>query len=357
MFGIIAYQLCFIAVVISCTAADLNYGALELYDDQISCGQFQCNATTQMCVDMMTCDCKPGFEHNLEDGRCHLCPSEGHPCLSCCLGESICYRGYCQRCFRDQNGDCISQDSLFFLTAAQVALATAMVIGIAALATLLYKTFRARSRANNSSNQRRLSSAGGDNLQNRSSLSRVSLTSIQIRVLRRLRDRPPKYETRHNYEFHQREQQTQTSPTTPTAQPAAPDSEPITIRIGDPPPAYDEDVTSMVDFPPPYSAELPHPNARVSLSTIPSSVQQGSRPVDEPPRQVDSSNLVNSETTSTRDGEQSATHQSGNGSANHQEAGVVNTAFVVGDEGEDVKRENDVDISDGGNDTPKVIHK
>lgn len=38
------------------------------------------------------------------------------------------------------------QDSLFFLTAAQVALATAMVIGVSALATLMYKTFRGRSR-------------------------------------------------------------------------------------------------------------------------------------------------------------------------------------------------------------------
>lgn len=338
----ISYQLCFIAVVVSCTTADLYFESL--YDDQISCGQFQCNATTQICMDKITCDCKPGFEHNLEDGRCHLCPSEGHPCISCCLGESICYRGYCHRCFRDQNGECISQDSLFFLTAAQVALATAMVIGIAALATLLYKTFRARSSANNSHNQ----PTAGDDLQNRFSLSRVSLTSIQIRVLRRLRDRPPKYETRHNYEFHQREQQTQTSPTT-TSQPTA-DPEPITIRIGDPPPAYDEDVTSMVDFPPPYSTELPHPNARVSMTAMPtsSSEQQGTR-ADEPRQQQLDSNLVTSETTSTC-GEQSAA--SGNGSED-QEGGVVNTAFV-NDEG-NVKREDRVDISGGGSD--KVIQK
>lgn len=31
-------------------------------------------------------------------------------------------------------------------------------------------------------------------------ISRASLTSIQVRVLSRLRDRPPKYETQHNYD-------------------------------------------------------------------------------------------------------------------------------------------------------------
>ncbi|KAL9693205.1 hypothetical protein quinque_012490 [Culex quinquefasciatus] len=345
MFGDIAYQLCIVAVIVSRTAADLDFANPEFHDDQFTCGQFQCNATTQICVDMMSCDCRSGFEHNLEDGRCHLCPSEGHPCVNCCLGESICYRGYCQRCFRDQNGDCISQDSLFFLTAAQVALATAMVIGIAALATLLYKTFRARSSANNPNNQQTLSS----DLQNRSSLSRVSLTSIQIRVLRRLRDRPPKYETRHNYEFHQREQQTQTNPTQ--------SPEPVTIRIGDPPPAYDEDVTSMVDFPPPYSAELPHPNARVTTLTVePVSNEQGSR-ADEPQerqQQVDG-NLVSGETTSTPE-------QSASSGANGSEtcpSGIVNTAFVSDEEqsGMEVKgEEGNVDISGKGNDSQKVIH-
>uniref|UniRef100_A0A1Q3FJ67 Uncharacterized protein n=2 Tax=Culex tarsalis TaxID=7177 RepID=A0A1Q3FJ67_CULTA len=341
MFRVKHCQLYIFAVFVSYAVADLNFGTFELYDDQISCGQFQCNATTQICHEMMSCDCRPGFEHNLDDNRCHLCPSEGHPCGSCCLGESICYRGYCQRCFRDQNGDCISQDSLFFLTAAQVALATAMVIGIAALATLLYKTFRARSRANNPNNQQILSS----DLQNRSSLSRVSLTSIQIRVLRRLRDRPPKYETRHNYEFHQREQQTQTNPTQ--------SPEPVTIRIGDPPPAYDEDVTSMVDFPPPYSAELPHPKARVATpleATESTTNAQGSR-ADEPQQQQVDSNLVSSETVS-------APEQSENGSE-HRQAGIVNTAFVNDEEhcGVEVKSEEDnVDISTGGNDSQKVIH-
>lgn len=93
---------------------------------------------------------------------------------------------------------------------------------------------------------------------------RTSLSSIQIRVLRRLRDRPPKYETRHNYEFHQREQtDTGEEPranTTPVSEPAR-----TAPTIGAPPPAYDGDVTSLVDFPPPYSADLPHPKARITI--------------------------------------------------------------------------------------------
>lgn len=32
-------------------------------------------------------------------------------------------------------------------------------------------------------------------------VARTSLSSIQIRVLSRLRDRPPKYETQHNYDM------------------------------------------------------------------------------------------------------------------------------------------------------------
>ncbi|XP_062563857.1 uncharacterized protein LOC134226836 isoform X2 [Armigeres subalbatus] len=131
-----------------------------------------------------------------------------------------------------------------------------MVIGVAALATLLYRTLRARSR-NNLQPVR-------ENTLSRVGSTRLSLTSIQIRVLRRLRDRPPKYETRHNYEFHQREHdEASVEPrtnTTPISQQTRAD--PI---LGAPPPSYDGDVTSLVDFPPPYSAEPLHSNARISI--------------------------------------------------------------------------------------------
>ncbi|EAT35439.1 AAEL012398-PA [Aedes aegypti] len=227
----------------------------ELFNT-VQCGETTCSITTQDCI-VDRCECKPNLEQR-EDGSCHICPMEGQSCTGCCFGDAICYGGRCQRCYMDQNGECIAQTSLFFLTAAQVALATAMVIGVSALATLMYKTFRARSRNNS---QRPL----GNNL-NRTGSSRISLSSIQIRVLRRLRDRPPKYETRHNYDFHQREQAAPRDDgprtnTTPVNQPGG-RSDPI---IGAPPPAYDGDVASLVDFPPPYSAEPSHPSARVAI--------------------------------------------------------------------------------------------
>lgn len=34
---------------------------------------------------------------------------------------------------------------------------------------------------------------------------RASLTSLQKRIISQLKDRPPRYETRHNYEYRQRE--------------------------------------------------------------------------------------------------------------------------------------------------------
>lgn len=33
----------------------------------------------------------------------------------------------------------------------------------------------------------------------------MSISSVQIRILSRLRDRPPRYETNHNYEHQQRD--------------------------------------------------------------------------------------------------------------------------------------------------------
>ncbi|XP_058457277.1 uncharacterized protein LOC131440064 [Malaya genurostris] len=223
--------------------------------DKIPCGEISCNQSTQECVANRTCECRPEFEYNEEAGRCYLCPSEGHACISCCFGGTVCYAGRCQHCWKDANGECLTQDSLFYLTAAQVALATVMIIGVSALATLLYKTIRTRARNNN---QRRLASE-----LNRPSLSRVSLSSIQIRVLRRLRDRPPKYETRHNYEFHQREenQSRRNNPSPASIRPTSP-----SVRLpGGPPPAYDGDVTSLVDFPPPYSVEPSHPESRIAI--------------------------------------------------------------------------------------------
>lgn len=246
-----------LAVAYAYNVTEATTPSWELFNT-IQCGETTCSITTQDCIHDR-CECKPNLEQR-EDGYCHICPMEGQACTGCCFGEAICYGGRCQRCYMDQSGECIAQTSLFFLTAAQVALATAMVIGISALATLMYKTFRARSRNN------RLPTLGND--LSRTGSSRISLSSIQIRVLRRLRDRPPKYETRHNYEFHQREQAADGSGDRPRAAvattPVNPQGRPDPI-IGAPPPAYDGDVASLVDFPPPYSSEPAHPNARVAI--------------------------------------------------------------------------------------------
>lgn len=88
-------------------------------------------------------------------------------------------------------------------------------------------------------------------------ISRASLTSIQVRVLSRLRDRPPKYETQHNYDSRlQNELQQQSSPTgvdipidSPTTSAAAltPRND-ISIIASQAPPTYDgtrDSVTSL----------------------------------------------------------------------------------------------------------------
>ncbi|XP_055637497.1 uncharacterized protein LOC129776102 isoform X2 [Toxorhynchites rutilus septentrionalis] len=248
--GICIYQLWLIMIEVA-RANDVVYEDGPIHYDQLPCGQFFCNQTTQECINNMSCECKPQFEYNPDDGHCHICPSDGHFCISCCFGGAVCHAGRCQHCWKDQNGDCMSQDSIFFITAAQFALVTAMVLGILALGLLLYKTCRARTRRN--------AQPSSENEISRFSLSRISLTSIQVRVLRRLRDRPPKYETRHNYEFNRRER-SQASPRRHTTTPVSRQS-----GLGDPPPAYDGDTASVVDIPPPYSVDLPHTDARITV--------------------------------------------------------------------------------------------
>lgn len=104
------------------------------------------------------------------------------------------------------------------MNASQIALVAALIMGAAALATLLYRictkpsyfgyvytsskrqriqccsfvTSTRRTRSN------RNAEATESDIQR---ISRASLTSIQIRVISRLRDRPPKYETQHNYDM------------------------------------------------------------------------------------------------------------------------------------------------------------
>uniref|UniRef100_A0A182KG24 Uncharacterized protein n=1 Tax=Anopheles christyi TaxID=43041 RepID=A0A182KG24_9DIPT len=216
------------------------------------CGERFCVAETEVCRED-NCECKPHFE-NVELVNCVPCPAEGQRCRSCCISDAlICYQGFCQRCSLDSNGNCISQESLFFLTAAQVALATAMVLGVISLSFLLYKTLRNR-------------------------LSRVSLSSIQQRVIRRLRDRPPKYETRHNYEYQQRQTERQTSQQSTMTENV---SQRNPVAIGGPPPAYDGDSVSLAEHPPPYTQEQTDgTGSGIAVIDIPTTTTTDTRSVD-----------------------------------------------------------------------------
>ncbi|XP_058118745.1 uncharacterized protein LOC131260902 isoform X2 [Anopheles coustani] len=211
----------------------------------LECGDALCRNDTQICREDSYCECRPHFE-DLGSQHCAPCPSEGLLCRGCCISDAFtCYRGVCQR----------NQETLFFLTAAQVALATAMVLGVISLSFLLYKTLRNRLRRNNQVLQSE---------SRQSVVSRVSLSSIQQRVVRRLRDRPPKYETRHNYEYQQRQTERQNSQQNAPAEP---------VPISGPPPAYEGDTVSLAENPPPYTPEQAgEPSARIAVIDIPSPI-------------------------------------------------------------------------------------
>lgn len=89
--------------------------------------------------------------------------------------------------------------NMFLLTAGEVLLATAVVMGLSALVTMMIRMF-SRSRLTRSRRIHSLSEALDRNN------NRASLTSLQQNVLSKLRDRPPRYETRHNYEYRRRDQ-------------------------------------------------------------------------------------------------------------------------------------------------------
>lgn len=86
---------------------------------------------------------------------------------------------------------------MFVLTVTQVVVGTAIIMGMSALVTVLLKIC-ARPRLARTQNIQMAPDEFG-----RMGI-RVSLTSLQQRVMSKLRDRPPRYETRHNYEYQRR---------------------------------------------------------------------------------------------------------------------------------------------------------
>lgn len=93
---------------------------------------------------------------------------------------------------------------------------------------------------------------------------RVSLTSLQQRVVTRLRDRPPGYETQRNYDYQQsqsRDENTATPNNTVSSAVLIDPPRSRTMLPGEPPPCYDENTEAPLpsvrgELPPPYSISV-----------------------------------------------------------------------------------------------------
>lgn len=124
---------------------------------------------------------------------------------------------------------------MFLLTASEVILGTAVVMGLSALVTILLRVCSRPRFARNSADPNIPDEFGRTGI-------RASLTSLQQRVMSKLRDRPPRYETRHNYEYQRRDRNTRITVLNPAAAAAA------TSLADIPPPAYENDDNSSVRF-------------------------------------------------------------------------------------------------------------
>lgn len=197
------------------------------------------------------CECQQFYEYRFANSDCSLCPGEGEQCMDCCSDTNLkCIYGICSRCDNDSY-ECDNSRNLF-MNASQIALVAALLMGAAALATLLYRictkpsVFRSRRLRLN-----RNAEANESDLQRE---MRSSLSSIQIRVISRLRDRPPKYETQHNYDTRIQRQEEEIERTDGNT-----NLDINTIRVGTvehAPPPYDgshQSMESVHESPPPYS--------------------------------------------------------------------------------------------------------
>lgn len=89
---------------------------------------------------------------------------------------------------------------MFLFLAGEILLGTALIMGLSAIVTILLRMCT-RSRL---SRERRGMTSFAEAFE-RSDI-RASLTSLQQTIIDKMRDRPPRYETRHNYEYRRREQ-------------------------------------------------------------------------------------------------------------------------------------------------------
>lgn len=141
-----------------------------------------------------SCVCGEKFTLDDETGICVACPLEGEACKTHCCPLTVltagdetlhCRSGQCQRCVLADDFNTLLcheniNNQLMFISATQIAMATALIMGILATFILLYKLCAKSSvRGMNRSMLRR----GG----------RPSVDSLQRDINRRLRDAPPRY--------------------------------------------------------------------------------------------------------------------------------------------------------------------
>lgn len=87
---------------------------------------------------------------------------------------------------------------MFVLIAGEILLGTAVIMGLSVIVTIMLRMCT-RSRLSNRRNPRFAEAFERND-------NRASLTSLQQTIIDKMRDRPPRYETRHNYEYRRREQ-------------------------------------------------------------------------------------------------------------------------------------------------------
>uniref|UniRef100_A0A1E1W8M8 EGF-like domain-containing protein n=1 Tax=Pectinophora gossypiella TaxID=13191 RepID=A0A1E1W8M8_PECGO len=152
-------------------------------DQQNECDKSNCTGDAYECVNG-DCYCARGFIPNPFQNRCTKCPGAGEKCFGPCCSENTtltCWQGVCQKCY-DPYGTWICRESLdhiLLISSTQIAMATALVLGIIATFMLLYKLCAA-------STLRPM--GGGSNYE-----GRLSIGSLQLYVEERLRDAPPRY--------------------------------------------------------------------------------------------------------------------------------------------------------------------
>lgn len=130
---------------------------------------------------------------------------------------------------------------MFLFIAGEILLGTALIMGLSAIVTILLRMCT-RSRL---SRERRMTSF--TEAFERSD-TRASLSSLQQTIIDKMRDRPPRYETRHNYEYRRREQSEEENcsrntgiRSIPILNPGAND-----LTICEPPPSYETGENSSV---------------------------------------------------------------------------------------------------------------